>query len=195
MQSPGLTALLLASIFALVQCNLIFVADYSGKIVTLDFHSTDKNITLVDSLDVGQASQPSWLFRGQNKTKLWATFETGHIRRFDAATNGSLRADLEFNIQGAPVHADFVFNNSAIAVANYGGPSGSDTPGGVSLLNVDNLAGRSTDVQKFSFPKLKNTTTNSRQDVARAHGVAADPHGNFFVVADFGADKMSRSVY
>ena len=190
MQLKTLTILLLASVSALVRSNLIYVADKSGNIVTLDFNSANNTISQVNVLNVGARSQPSWLFKGFYESKLWATFETGHIQRFGIGAGGSLQTDLQLNITGAPVHAGLMFNDSGVAVANYGDISGPGTGGGISFLNWRVLSGQTSNFQIYTFPNLTTPGLNDKQTVPRAHSVVADPDGAFFVVPDLGADKI-----
>ena len=202
MQLTQLATLLLASA-SLVKCTAapenIFVADYTGKVHTVQFtplnaaeNTTAKMTLLHTSNSVGP--KPSWLFKGLNKERLWYSSEnvdgeSGWLSRHSIAADGSLQPIGIRMIPGAPVQASFAFNNSGLFMAQYGGVTGTGTGGGVAFIKAENGEMSETNTKTYVFPNL-TTPGLAPQDLPRAHGVATDPSGRFVVVPDLGADKL-----
>jgi 6-phosphogluconolactonase (cycloisomerase 2 family) len=170
--------------------EVLFVADYSGRLHTVRFDMSAASLTPVyNTTDCGE--NPSWLFKGP-AGRLWCVDEAwktgnGSLNRFELADNGSLSRLDRVNITGSPVQADFAFNNDTILAAIYSGINGTRSGGGVQQLEL--AGGKVAGTVPLPFAALP-TPRSEPFNSPRAHGIAADPTGKYVAVPDLGADKI-----
>ena len=205
MRTSILSTLLLASATTLVRCAAasehIFVADYSGKLHTVEYTpnntaaSTEAKLTLLKTT-TECGSRPSWLFKGPNKERLWCIDEgngtIGSVNRFGIAPDGIL-AEVKggFLVYGSPVKAAFAFDNSGIFLTAYGKQSGSehDTVGGVTFALATNGEVNYEDQKGYPLGGL-SLPRQAPQNMPRAYGVATDPSEKFVVVPEHFNDAL-----
>ena len=205
MQLALLSTLLLASTTTLVKCAAapehIFVADYSGKLHTVEFIANDTASNAEAKLRLLKTTtacgtRPSWLFKGPNRERLWCVDDgngtMGSVTRFGIAPDGIL-AEVKggFTVYESPVKAAFAFNNSGVFITAYGRMNGSelDTAGGVTFAPATNgeVIG---DQKRYPLGGL-SVGRQALQKMPRAYGVATDPSEKFVVVPDLFNDALN----
>jgi 6-phosphogluconolactonase (cycloisomerase 2 family) len=168
----------------------ILVAAGNGRVQKVVYNSTGNGTLNVQSEMTLCGENPTWLFKGLNRTRFWCVNEgrdnSGSVVRIDMGNDGPVpkyTAHSMTTVPGHPVHAAIYNGFDNLSMAIYSGMTGSGTGGGFSSGKlVDGTLGSN---RASGFPS--NTTQAA---IPHPHQIIPDPTGRFLVIPDLGADLI-----
>ncbi|PSN70363.1 putative isomerase YbhE [Corynespora cassiicola Philippines] len=188
----ALNRLLLASLAtSAASATKLWVTSYAapneplGKITTLELSANGNSVSTLSTLSTNQecGSAPTWLDLSLGNGRIVCVDEgfatpNASIVTLEIAADGSLTAVGKADTIQGPVSTQFYNNNTAVALAHYGG----------SAISTFKVApdGSYAPLQNFTFAITPGP--RPEQEASHVHHSVIDPTGQYIVFPDLGAD-------
>lgn len=191
-------SLLLAALASTASAVRLYVTSYSadnstlGAVTTLELspglgEGPGANAAALKTLSTNTecGSAPTWLDTSPNDGKIYCLDEgfktpNASINTLTVNADGSLKSVAKVDTIQGPVSTQFYNNNTAVALAHYGGSA-------ISTF-TRSPEGKFTALQNFVF----NTPPGPRpeQEASHVHEAVIDPTGQYIIFPDLGADVV-----